>query len=284
MIKNLEYLMISLSTGCVSDCKWCTISSQKNTLYDYKEVVKNIKRCFDIGFIWEFIVFFNYEYFLLSSDILNTLIQHSQKRNVYFHTRLESIHLEQIRYLKENSVSLVFQRNLNMESFSLFLKNFHLFTGMHFECVFWCDESVTLIKKITIKQLRKLWFREVNRDHFIFWKIHLKFFYYKWGRIQNKHCFFDGWLKLIEDNIIEVNNKVYTPSYFEISLNGDIRVHEPPCWYWNIVISNIFREKKNITNDFYLFNHYIDNFLDSNVQKDQHQICTLCNKKEYHYK
>lgn len=278
LIKNLDYVMFSLSTWCVSNCIWCKNFNNVNNLYSQDNILKNINRAYDIWFYWKNIMFFNYNFFDLNNDYIKRILLNIKNNNLVFHTSLVNLKKDKIEFAIKENIKIVYQINLSKNSFYILLKNINLLLRLNLEVIFWVKEKDRILYRSILNSLLKLWFN-LYKDNYIYGNIKIKFFFYEWQRIKINKCFLNNAFNFWKNEII-INNKIFESSYFEILINWDVRVHEPPCWYWDLVITNIYRSKGKIVKDFQKFSCYIKNFL-YNFPKGVN--CELCNKIKYIY-
>ena len=284
MIKGLDYLMISLSSWCISNCSWCNKYLEDNILFNINKVRWHINRLKNIWFLPKSFIFFNYDYFKLTNRELINLydINLFKDKDILFHTDFSVITNSWLSFLEKHNIKLIFQRNLDYKSIKTFFLSIKHIKKLKVEYVFWVDNNLKLYI-FFLNKILDLWFVKKHDNEFILNNSIIKFFFYKWERIFIKNCFFDNSIKVNDDNIF-IDSNIYTPNYFEIMINWDIRVHEPPCWYGNLIISNIYRTKLQILEDFNKFSLYIDKFLYINKNINQSMICSKCNKNKYSYK
>lgn len=178
-------------------------------------------------------------------------------------------------------IKFLYQRDLNKEEIAFlikFLLNNDISNNIDF--VFWYDEEK--YKIIFVKLLEKYFnIKKKKEDYYTIWNNTIKIFNKNWERRKLRNCFFYNSIEINDWKIIFWDN--FYISCLEILINWDIRAHEPPCWFWNIRISNIYKSKKEIVKDFIVFNNYINNFNLSYPNLSQDKICNICIMKHYIY-
>ncbi len=287
MIHGLYSIMIPLSSWCVSNCSGCSIFKQDKILHDASIVLKNISRCLKIWFSGESFFISNYDFFLLDEWIIKRIIELTQEYNskLVFRSSLDKVN-ENIRFLKDfKRVHLLYQKNLAKESMLTMFRHLQEFMWYNIEYMFWVkDDKNNKLLDFMILKLTSLGFQKISPIDYRLGTVKVRILKHLWWwRLNRLGCIIHKWYELGGKNIF-IDNSVFFPSYFEVTtLEWDVRLHEPPCWFWNVLISNIYKNPWEIYNDFKKFQLYINKFILSQAGKSQKQICKECNKKSYHF-
>ncbi len=288
MIKGLYSVMIPLSSWCVSNCSGCNIFKKENISHNESEIFKNILRCCEIWFLWKKFFLSNYDFFLLDERFIRKIISITQvhELKLVFHSSLKNVN-ENIRFLKNNKrVELLYQMNLDKRSMITMFRSLPQFMWYNIEYMFWVkDDKNHNLLEYMISKLIALGFQKISPIDYVLWTVKVRILKHLWWwRLNRLGCIIHKWYRLTQDKI-SIDNSIFFPSYFEVTTwKWDIRLHEPPCGFWNIIISNIFQKNSEIYKDFEKFHIYMDKFIESQKWKRQQQICNACNVNSYNFK
>lgn len=230
------------------------------------------------------IMIYNADYFSFSSNQISIILEESKKyKSITFHTEFKN--LKNIKISEK--INFLYQKNFNYKEikFLLYFLKLNLKNNIFF--TYWCDNFDLVIKFLKILKFNKDFNilnlkKEWNCIEFYIWKnIYFKFFITDSERLKIKNCFFHKSI-FIKNWKIDFS-KIFYLWYLEILLSWDFRVHEPPCWFWDLVISNVFRKNEQILQDFENFSEYIEDLNNLRNKHSQGEICKICKDKKFHY-
>lgn len=151
------------------------------------------------------------------------------------------------------------------------------------EFILWYDEKKYLKKFVLIfEKYFDISIGKLDDEvEFHMWNYTIKLYNKVWQRNKLNNCFFMDSIYNLWDEIEFGTN--FHISCLEVLLEWDIRAHEPPCWFWDIRLSNIYRTNHDILNDFDMFSDYINEFNIKLKNYNQLDICNKCIKNKYKY-
>jgi len=277
LFSNLNFVFLQLWTWCISNCSHCLRSRQQYGMWSIIDIKSNIDKLTTV--FNENLLIYNIDYFDLPEDLINYVL-HKRFffKKIYFHTNFRSFNSLKVK----NKINFLYQRDLS-NSEIIFITKFLLTNKMENKITFvlWYDNPNYKIKLIKVlSKYFKLNYQENNRSFYI-WKSEFMIYNKDWERQKLTQCFFKDSINIINSNVVFGKN--FFISCLEVLLNWDIRVHEPPCWFWNLVVSNIYFKSSILLNDFSRFWLYIKKFLNKNENLTQQSICSKCNKESYVY-
>jgi len=277
LFTNLDFIFLQLGDGCISNCSGCSRKNDSYDLWNIYNIKNNINKLIKNNiFSWKLLIY-NIDYFDLSNELLSFILSKSSNfSKIYFHTNFRKINYDKL----SEEINFLYQRDLNNQEIVFFVKlllNKKIKNKVNY--VLWYDDEKYKIK--LLKVLLKYFTFDFNKDTFKIWNNIIKLYNKVWERKKLKKCFYNN---SINKNINWIKFwKNFYISCLEILLNWDIRAHEPPCWFWNILISNIHRDNNKIINDFIKFSHYINKFIADNNNISQNKICDKCIQLNYSY-
>ena len=279
-------IFIQLWAGCPTNCQSCKITKMEIRYYSLKEVKKQI----DLG---NEIADEKFSFFLYWTDnkknphlneIANYIksIGREYKIQIAIDTKREDIE-KIIKDNMKNSLNkfIISKKIKNKQDINKLIESFKNLRWIR-NTFFNYDLLIDLkYKNVFEKIFKKKFKKESEWIYFLDWaniKLYIRSLYfinYKEKKIENlnlKNCLiYDSFN--INDEIIEVID------HFEIDEKLDITFHNPLCYIWQPKISNIWKPKSMILQDFLKYkNNYLKKF-----SKNMNKSCFECITNNYHY-
>lgn len=285
IFQDLDFFFIQAASWCVSNCSWCLKSWVSPHAFAEGKIKKNLDRIIQQDIFSNNIFIYNQDITTFSPDFFSYISSiESEFHNIFFHTDFAAIDTKTDIF---KGKKCIYQRDIDVAWELKRLKNIlenHMRQLPESIFVLWYEKPESLYR---ITHMLKNMFGniKVQKEPFGGYSMQLenkifKVFQKKWMRKELTNCFFDATITA-QENMISVDRRKFSASWFEITISGDMRLHEPPCGLWNITVSNIYRESQQLCSDFEWFQTYIQGLNDSSVS--QVDKCKKCNTLRYHY-
>lgn len=282
LINNLDSLFFQAGTWCVSDCKWCFRQFWNKNIF-FAELINNICRVVDSKIFSGNIMIYNIDYFSFSKEEILQIQQYDKYfKKISFHTDFRNVDIDKIF----PDIDFVYQKNFSLKEIIFFLDFLKKWIKNNVLFAYWCIDFQDIVKMIKILKFHQIKMHSFLRNDTelsfcIGDNYSLKFFIADRERYNILNCYFQDCI-FVENNAINFWKNFYL-WYLEVQLSWNIRAHEPPCGFWDLIISNIYKDRNEVINDFQNFSHYIKNLTLMKSQYSQSEICKICKNKKFHY-